>query len=78
MKLTDKDKRRLHCWKEGEHCQRDTTRPNDRQHVKPMLPKVVWDIVGRLALKAKTARGQLRAAQQAIALVLAELEGTET
>ena len=76
MKLTANDCARLRSWNEGERCERDESRPNDEQHLKPMLPRVAFDIVARLTRQSgkKTARGQLRAAKQAIDLVLNFLE----
>ncbi len=73
MKLTQNDLARLRCWKEGECCGRDTSRPHDTQHREPMLSNVCFAIVSRLACGRKTARGKLRAAARAIGLVLAAL-----
>ncbi len=74
MKLTQNDLARLRCWQEGECCEQDASRPDDTQHREPMLAKVCFSIVSRLARTRKTARGQLRAAAEAIRLVLAALD----
>ncbi len=67
MKLTQHDLRRLRSWKEGECFANDPTR-------EPILPEVCFAIVSRLAHTRKTARGKLRAAAEAIRLVLAALD----
>lgn len=76
MKLTQTDVARLRSWKEGECCEQDHSRPNDTQHQQPMLPKVVFQIVGRHACKAKTARGRLKRLIVAAKLVIEVLKGT--
>ena len=49
MHLTVNDRRGYAAGAEGECCERDTSRPNDTQHLEPMLPKVAFSIVSRLA-----------------------------
>jgi hypothetical protein len=75
MMLTRKEVARIRSWKEGERVEPDASRPNDSQHMEPMLPKVCFAIVSRHARKRKTAHGKLKAAAEAIRLVLEVLEG---
>ena len=74
MKLTQHDLARIRSWKEGQRCHRDESRPSRPEDLEPMLPKVCFSIVARHAHKAKTARGKLQRAAQAIQLVLDALK----
>lgn len=77
MKLTNRQVRRIRCWKEGE-CYIDTSRPRKPGDDLPMLPKVCFAIVAEIARGRKTARGKLKAATQAIQLILEVLDGVRT